>query len=91
MGRDGAVGIATRYELDGPGIETRWRRDFTHPFSPALGPTQPPIQRVPGLSRGQTGRRVALTTQLHTYSAEVIERVELYLYSISGPSWAVLG
>jgi hypothetical protein len=23
-GRDSAVGIATRYGLDGPGIETRW-------------------------------------------------------------------
>ena len=24
MGRDSAVGIATRYGLDGPGIESRW-------------------------------------------------------------------
>ena len=30
-----AVGIATRNGLDGPGIETRWRRDFPHPSSPA--------------------------------------------------------
>jgi len=28
------------------------RRDFPHPFGPALGLTQPPIQWVPGLSRG---------------------------------------
>jgi len=46
------VGIATRYGLDGPGIETRWGRDFSYPSRPALGPTQPPIQWVPGLSRG---------------------------------------
>ena len=26
-GRDSSVGIATRYVLDGPGIEFRWRRD----------------------------------------------------------------
>ena len=26
-GRDSSVGIATRYGLDGPGIEFRWRRD----------------------------------------------------------------
>jgi hypothetical protein len=24
MGRDSSVGIATSYELDGPGIESRW-------------------------------------------------------------------
>jgi hypothetical protein len=50
VGRDSTVGIATRYGLDGPGIESRWGRDLPHPSGPALGPTQPPIQRVPGLS-----------------------------------------
>jgi hypothetical protein len=44
MGRDSSVGIATRYVLDGPGIESRWGQDFPNPSSPALGPTQPPIQ-----------------------------------------------
>jgi hypothetical protein len=34
------------YGLDGPGIESRWGRDFQHPFRPTLGPTQPPIQWV---------------------------------------------
>ena len=52
MGRDSSVGIAARYGLDGPGIEFRWGRDFPHPSRLALGPTQPPIQWVPGLSRG---------------------------------------
>jgi hypothetical protein len=51
-GRDSSVGIATRYGLDGPGIESRWGRGFSHTSSPALGPTQPPIPWVPGLSRG---------------------------------------
>jgi hypothetical protein len=49
VGRDSSVGIATRYGLHGSGIESRWRRDFPHPSRPALGPTQPPIQWVPGL------------------------------------------
>jgi hypothetical protein len=42
VGRDSSVGIATRYRLDGPEIESRWGRDFPHPSKPALGPTQPP-------------------------------------------------
>jgi len=35
--------IATRYGLEGPGIETRWRRDFPHPPRSVLGLTPPPI------------------------------------------------
>ena len=46
-----AVSIATRYRLDGSGIESRWGRDFLHPSRLALGPTQPPVQWVPGLSQ----------------------------------------
>jgi len=44
--------IATRYGLDGPGIDSRWGRCFLYLSRPALGPNQPPIQWVPGISRG---------------------------------------
>ena len=88
--RDSSAGIATRYGLEGPGIEFQCERDFPHPSRPTLGPTQPPIQWVPGLfPRGKAAgtRRCPPTPS----SAEVKERVELYLYSPSGPSWPVLG
>jgi hypothetical protein len=52
VGRDSSVGIVIRCGLDGPGIESRWRRDFPSTSRPALRPTQPPIQWVPGPSRG---------------------------------------
>jgi len=51
LGRNISDGIATRYGLEGPGIQSRWGRDFPHPFRQALGSTQPPRQWVPGLSR----------------------------------------
>jgi len=47
------ISIAIRYKLDGPGIEFQWGRNFLHLSGPALGPTQPPIQWVPGLSQGK--------------------------------------
>jgi len=36
---DSVVGIATRYRLDGPDIESLWGRDFPHQPRPALQPT----------------------------------------------------
>jgi hypothetical protein len=64
-GPGSVVSIATGYGLDGPGLECRWGRDFSHLSRPVLGPTQPPVQWVPGLSGGvKSGRGVRLTPHL---------------------------
>jgi hypothetical protein len=75
--RDSSVGIATRYGLDGPGIESRWGRDFPHPSRPAMGP--PSLlhkeHRVFPGSKAAGAWRSPPTSS----SAEVKERVELNL------------
>jgi hypothetical protein len=83
VGRDGSVGIATRYGLEGLGIEYSWGRDFPHPSTLALGP---PIHWVPGVQWQKCG-----SDHPSPSSAEVKERVVLHFYSSSGPSWPVLG
>jgi hypothetical protein len=89
MVRDSVVGIATSYRLDGPEIESPWERDFPHSSSPAMRPTEPPIQwdRVSFTGVQLSGRALDHPPQS---SAEVKERLELYIYSSSGPSWPVL-
>ena len=56
VGRDSSVGIATRYGLECPGIETRWGRNFPHQSRPALG--------TPGTGGKVVGRGVVWTTHL---------------------------
>jgi hypothetical protein len=79
MGRDNSVGTA---RLDGPGIESQWRRHFpnvrtgpgAHPASYTMGTGSFPGVKWPGNGVD------------HPSSSEVKERVELYLYSPSGHS-----
>ena len=74
MGRDSSVGIATRYGLDGPGIES-------HPASCTMG-----TGSFPGIKWPERG---ADHPPLSKHRGH--KRVELYLYSPSGPSWPVIG
>jgi len=53
-----------------------------------LGPTHPHIRWVPGHSRSYTGRGVALIST--PSSAEVKERVQVYLYSALGQTLPTL-
>ena len=76
--------------LDGPGIESRWGRDFPAPVQ--TGPGAYPASYTmgtgsfPGVKR--PGRGVVHPPPS---SDEVKERVHLYLYSPYGPSWHVPG
>jgi hypothetical protein len=47
-----SVGIETGYRLNGRVIESQCERDFPNLSKRTLGPTQPPGQMVPCLSRG---------------------------------------
>jgi hypothetical protein len=82
---------STCYGLDGPGIESRWRREIfrTRPDQP-WGPPSLLYNgyRVsfPGVKR--PGRDVGIPSPS---SAKVKEKVQLYLYYTSGPSWPVIG
>ena len=90
MDRDSSVGIATRYGLGGPGIKSRWGgAKFSALVQTGTG--APPSflcngywVSFPGVKR--PGRGV---DHLPLSSAEGKERVELYFYSPSGPSWLV--
>jgi len=89
VGRDSADGIATGYELDGPGIQSRWGARFSapiqtgpgaHPASCAMG-----TRSFPGIKR--PGRGVDRPPPSSTV---VKERVKLCTSTPpSGPWWPV--
>ena len=89
VGRDSSVVIAPRYEMEVLGsnsVGTRFSAPVqtgpeAHPTSYTLG-----TGSFPGVKRPVRG----FDHPPHL-SADVKERVELYLYFLSGPSWPVLG
>jgi len=90
VGRDSSGSAATRYGLDGRGIESRWEARFTVPVQTGRGAHSLLYNgyRVsfPGVKR--QGRGVDHPPRSRD---EVKETVELYRYSSSGPSWPILG
>ena len=60
-GPGSSVGIVSDYGLDGLGSKNPGGDEILRPSRPALGPTQPPVKWVPGLSRGRGGWRMELT------------------------------
>jgi len=60
VGRDSSVGIVTRYGLDIPGIESRWRRDFT-PLQ--TGSEAQPASYTMGTGRGELNYLAHLSSE----------------------------
>ena len=90
LGWDSTVSASTCYGLDDLGIESQWGQIFhTHPDLPWGQPSllynayQISFLGVKWLGCG--------TDHPPPMRAEAKDRVELYLYSASGPSWPVIG
>jgi hypothetical protein len=75
VGRDSVVGIAARYGLYCPGIESRWEQDFPHLSRVVVRPIQLRVQWVPEVKKPRRG-----INHPSPYIAEIKERVEPYLY-----------
>jgi len=92
MDRDSSVGTATGYKRYRPRIESRWGEGAIFSILIQNGPGNHPASYTmgtgpfPGVK--SPGRGVDHPTPT---SAKVKERVELCIYSSSGPSWPVVG
>ena len=80
VGRDSSFGIATRYLLEGSGIESRWGARFSAPVQTGHGahPDSCTMDNgsFPGVKRPERG-----VNHPPLSSAEVKDRVQLYFYS----------
>ena len=90
VSRDRSVSTAIRYGLDGLGIEFRWGACFSVPVQ--TGPGAHPTSYIMGtVSFPGVKRRGRGVDHPSPPSAEVKERIDIYVYYTSGPSWALLG
>jgi hypothetical protein len=81
---------ALGYGVNDRGFETRQGLGvfiFTTASRPAPGPTQPPIQWVPGALSLGVKRLGSEADHSPPFSAETKEWVELYIHSPNTPSW----
>ena len=81
VSQDSSVGIATRYGLDGPGIETRPREMFSAPLQTGPGAHQTSYTTDTGPFLELRWGRGVRGYQPHPSTAEVKEIIKLYLYS----------
>jgi hypothetical protein len=89
VGWNSSVCTSSRYGLDGPGIDPRWGARFSAPFQ--IGPGAHPSSYAMGTWSFLGVKRPERDVDHPPPSrAEVKERLELYLYSSSYPSWPVL-
>jgi len=89
VGRDSSVGIVTRHRLDGPGIEYRWGSRLASRVQ--TGPGALPASYAIGTGSFSGVKRPGRRVDSPQSSAEVKERVGLYLYSHCVPSRNIIG
>ena len=78
------VATAKHYSLEGPAIETQWKRDFLRQSRPALRPNPFPVQWIPGpFPRGNAAAALDHTTK---FNVEVKEQLSY----TSTPLWAFM-
>ena len=65
IGQDRVIGIATRYGLDGLGIESRWGENFRTRTDQPWGPPSLLYNGYWVFPRGEGGRGVTLSTHPH--------------------------
>jgi hypothetical protein len=92
--RETVLGVAIRYELDGPAIENRWGQDFPHPPRPHLRPNRASCimgTRPPSGAGGGGGGPERRVHHPPPPSAEGKVTEQLNLYYSPGTSWPVTG